>query len=209
VALEGAHGLADLAALHRRGLTMLGLTWSFSNRYAGSSGDGGGGLTPEGERLVAQAQAMGVLVDVSHASRVATLDTCRVARAPIVASHSNAAAVADVPRNLTDPEIRCIAETGGVIGVNLHSAFLGSPASAARAADHFEHLRRIGGIGVVALGSDFDGIIRPPGDVPTAAELPRIWEELRRRGWAEWEIELARGENFLRAWAAARSIAGV
>ena len=211
-AVEGAQGIGDLDALRRlrdRGLMMLGLTWSISNQYAGSSADKGGGLTPEGRALVDAAQGMGVLVDVSHASRQTTLDVCRGSRAPVVASHSNAAAVMGHARNLGDDEIACIAATGGVIGLNLHGPFVGTPADVKRAADHVEHLRAIGGLGVVALGSDFDGIITPPADLKTARDLGRIWDELRRRGWNDAAIEAVRGENFLRAWAVARSLAGL
>ncbi|MFZ5482390.1 MAG: dipeptidase [Myxococcota bacterium] len=206
-ALEGAHGLGDLAALHARGLAMLGLTWSFSNPYAGSSGDQGGGLTDAGRKLVAEAQRLGILVDVSHASRQTTLDVCRASAAPIVASHSNADSVAAHARNLSDEEIACIARTGGVIGVNFHASFVGKGASVAKVADHADHLKKVGGAGVVALGSDYDGIITPPPDLADASKLGALWDELRRRGWTEPEIAAARAENFLRAWAVARQLA--
>ncbi len=214
VSLEGAHGIdtsgiEGLRRLHERGLSLLGLTWSLSNRFAGSSGDGGGGLTPDGVALVAEANRLGVVIDVSHASRATTEETCRVTTAPIIASHSNAHAVHAHARNLTDAEIRCIAATGGVIGLNFHDSFVGKPASVARVADHAEHLRAVGGLGVVALGSDYDGIIKPPPDLADASMLPALWAELGRRGWSESDLMLVRGENFLRAWAAARSIAGV
>lgn len=210
VALEGAHGLGDgpwqpaFEQLVDRGLAMLGLTWSLSNRFAGSSADGGGGLTEAGRALVAAARARGVLLDVSHASRKTTLEVCRGATAPVVASHSNAWALTPADRNLTDEEIRCIAQTGGVIGLNLHAPFLGKGADVARVADHAQHLAEVGGHGVVALGSDFDGFIRTPAGLPDAAALPALWVELRSRGWTEAQIAGARGENFLRAWAAAQ-----
>ncbi|MES2640033.1 MAG: membrane dipeptidase [Myxococcota bacterium] len=217
--LEGAHGidttgLDGLRALHARGLSMLGLTWSFSNRFAGSSGDAGAqpagtGLTDDGRALVAEAQRLGVLVDLSHASVATTLEVCRASLVPVLASHSDAAAVKPHVRNLTDEEIGCIAATGGVVGLNLHSTFLGSPAGVKKAADHVEHLRDIGGIGVVALGSDFDGLITPPPDIATASSLGVLWDELRRRGWTEPAIQAVRGENFLRAWWVARSLANV
>ena len=212
--LEGAHGIAEsglegLRRLQGRGLSMLGLTWSFSNDYAGSSGDGGGGLTTKGRELVAEARRLGVLVDVSHASRATTLDVCRGASIPVIASHSGAAALRAVPRNLSDEEIACIAATGGVIGLNLHGPFLGDAPSVKVAADHLEHLREVGGIGVVALGSDYDGIIQPPPDLKTAADLGKLWDELRRRGWTEPMLDAVRGENFLRAWWVARSLAGL
>lgn len=214
VSLEGAHGIdatgiAGLRRLHARGLSLLGLTWSFSNRFAGSSGDGGHGLSDEGRALVAEANRLGIVVDVSHASRETTLETCAVSTAPVIASHSDTAVVAPALRNLTDEEIRCIAGSGGVVGLNLHSTFLGQPASIAKVVDHAEQLRRVGGVGVVALGSDFDGLIQPPPDLPDASALPALWAAFRDRGWSDAEVDLVRGENFLRAWAATRSLAGL
>lgn len=208
--LEGAHGVDESGAeglrnLRDRGLAVVGLTWSFSNRFAGSSGDGGGGLTDDGRALIAAANRLGVLVDVSHASRPATLQACAASTAPVIASHSDAFAVAGHARNLTDEEIACVAKTGGVIGLNLHSTFLGKPASVAKAADHADHLKEVGGAGVVALGSDYDGLIAPPADLKDASALGALWAELRRRGWTDAEIRGMRGENFLRAWGAAQA----
>ncbi len=204
-ALEGAHGIdtsgiVGLRKLHARGLSLLGLTWSFSNRYAGSSGDKGGGLTAEGRALVAEANDLGVVLDVSHASREATLEVCKRSRAPVIASHSDAHALQPHARNLDDEAIRAIAATGGVIGLNLHRPFLGKPGTLARAADHADHLKRVGGAGVVALGTDFDGMIVPPTDLADTSGIGALWKELARRGWTEDEIRGVRGENFLRAW---------
>lgn len=210
-ALEGAHGLepgpTGLREAWARGVSMVGLTWSFSNAYAGSSGDGGGGLTEAGRTLVAEAQRLGMMIDVSHASPAATRETCALARAPIVASHSNAKAVNPHARNLGDDEIRCIAATGGVIGVNVHGPFVGPSADVARVADHLDHLRAVGGAGVVALGSDWDGIIQPARGLADASGVPALVDELRRRGWTEAELAGFRGENFLRAWQAALDVA--
>jgi membrane dipeptidase len=211
-AMEGAHGLdaagvAGLAPLHARGLSLIGLTWSFSNRYAGSSGDEGGGLSADGRALIAEANRLGVLVDVSHASRASTLETCGASKAPVVASHSDAAGVTANKRNLSDEEIRCIASSGGVIGLNFHAPFVGSGANVSRIADHAEYLKSVGGASVVALGSDFDGYIVAPAGLPDAAGIPALWEELRRRGWTEAELRGVRGENFLRAWERAQAAA--
>lgn len=206
IALEGAHGLGDgdwsarLDALHARGLSMLGVTWSFSNRFAGSSGDGGGGLTEEGRALVARARALGIALDVSHASRAATLEICRGSPVPVIASHSDAHALNPVPRNLTDEEIRCIAATGGVIGLNFHAPFVGGARDVAAVADHADHLAAVGGHGVVALGSDFDGMITTPAGLSDAGDLGALWAELRSRGWTEEQLAGLRGESFLRAW---------
>ena len=208
VALEGAHGLGedwrwDLYALQQRGLGMVGLTWSLSNRFAGSSADDGGGLTNEGRALVATAQRAGLMIDVSHASRQTTLDVCAMSQAPVIASHSGARAIYDHPRNLGDDELKCIAATGGVVGLNLHGPFLGGERDIEAAAKHLEHIRSVAGLEAVALGSDYDGIIQPAQGLPHAGALPTLWEALTARGWEDDEVEALRGENFMRAWAAA------
>jgi membrane dipeptidase len=203
--MEGAHGLGvdwrpRLAELHARGLSLLGLVWSNSNQFAGSSGDGGGGLTDDGRQLVAEARRLGIVLDVSHASRAATLEVCRGATVPVIASHSDAFAVYNNARNLSDDEIRCIAATGGVIGLNFHASFVRNPADIAAVADHADYLVAVGGAGVVALGSDFDGYIRKPAGLEDSSKLPDLWAELRRRGWSEDQLSALRGGNFLRAW---------
>ncbi len=211
LALEGAQGLdgatpgdwrAPLAKLEARGLRMVGLTWSFSNRFAGSSGDSGKGLTDDGRALVSQLARDGVIVDLSHASRATTLEVCGASKVPVIASHSNSYAVAANARNLTDEEIRCVAATGGVIGVNFHATFVGGTRDLKAVADQAEAIARIGGFDSVALGSDFDGLIKVPAGLEDASRLPALWSELRRRGWTEAQIRGMRGENFLRVWEA-------
>jgi membrane dipeptidase len=209
LALEGAHGIEvsgeeGLRRLHARGLSMLGLAWSLSNRFAGSSGDGGGGLTADGRALMAEAERLGVLVDVSHSSRQTTLDVCAVATRPLVASHSGVRALMDVPRNLSPEELRCIAATGGVIGVNFHAPFLapGEP-GVAQVADHIHAIVAAVGIEHVAIGSDWDGDITVPRGLESARGLPALWEELARRGYTAEELALVRGGNFRRVWSEA------
>ncbi|MCB9743234.1 MAG: membrane dipeptidase [Alphaproteobacteria bacterium] len=208
--LEGAHGLgedwrADLQELHRRGLAVLGLTWSFSNRFAGSSGDKGGGLSEDGRALVAEARRLGLLIDLSHASYETTMEVCAGAPAPVIASHSDVKALREHPRNLSDEELRCIAATGGVVGVNFHRPFLPEAGDLGTAADVADHLRAVGGDALPALGTDYDGLIRVPEGLPDASALPKLWAELERRGWSEAQLEAMQGENFVRAWAAAQA----
>jgi membrane dipeptidase len=215
LSMEGAHGLGTDAdwvdvfqQFYDRGLRLLGITWSFSNRFAGSSGDGGAGLTEEGRALVKLARERGVILDVSHASRQTTMEICTDSPMPVIASHSNAKALRSVARNLTDEEIRCIAATGGVIGLNFHASFVSGgeqgPATVSRVADHAEHLAKVGGHGVVALGTDFDGYIKKPIGLEDASKIPALWEELVRRGWSPEQIAGVRGENFMRTWERAR-----
>lgn len=212
-ALEGAHGLgpdwrADLAELQARGLVMLGLTWSQSNRFAGSSGDGGGGLTVDGRALVDEARRRGLLLDVSHASDATAWAVCRGAPAPVVASHSDARALHPHDRNLGDDLLRCIGESGGVVGLNFHAPFVGEGADPAALARHAVHMAAVAGPGVLALGSDFDGWIRTPAGLPHAGALGRLWSAMAAAGLSGPAVLAARGENFLRAWQGAIDAAG-
>ena len=210
VSMEGAHGLGDgdwaaaLDGFYARGLRLLGVTWSMSNRFAGSSGDGGGGLTEEGRALVQRARELKIVLDVSHASRQATLEICERSPVPIIASHSDAHGINENARNLTDEEIVCIAKTGGVVGVNFHAPFVGGERDVKAVADHVDYLAKLGGHRVVALGSDYDGMITVPKGLEDASKLPALWTELEERGWTEEQLDGLKGENFLRAWTIAQ-----
>ena len=211
ISLEGAHGLgeqnweATLDDLHRNGLAILALAWSFSNQFAGSSGDGGGGLSAKGRQLVRYAREMGILLDLSHASKTTTLQVCKNSPVPVIASHSNAAAVHAHNRNLSDEEISCIAKTGGVIGLNFHRPFLGGEANVAQVVAHANHVASVAGHEAVAIGSDFDGLIQPASGLSTAADMDNLWRALRKSGWTREQLDGIRGENFFRAWMAAYS----
>jgi membrane dipeptidase len=138
--VEGAHALgadgeglvvrlARLRQLAELGVRYLSPTWSNSNDFAGSSGDEGRarGLSEKGHALAAACAELGVLVDVSHVSDATFSDLLAWAHStglPLVASHSSSRALANHPRNLTDPQLRGVADTGGVASVNFCPAFL-------------------------------------------------------------------------------------
>jgi membrane dipeptidase len=125
--LEGAdplEGKADnLAHFHRLGVRNLIPAWS-DNEFSGTCMGSGGPLTGEGVRLAELAEALGVMLDTSHASDAAFAQICQIARRPFVASHSNCRALCPSPRNLTDEQIRALADRGGVMGINLSADFL-------------------------------------------------------------------------------------
>ena len=132
IGVEGGHAiensLDNLRALHRRGVRYLTLTWNNGNDWAGSSIGVGGtrtaGLTDFGREVIAEMNRLGMLVDLSHVSEATFFDAIGASRAPVIASHSSARAVADHPRNLTDDQLRAIARNGGVVNVNFFSRFL-------------------------------------------------------------------------------------
>ncbi len=132
IGVEGGHviegSLDHLRELHRRGARYLTLTWNNGNAWAGSSIGANhtrtGGLTPFGREVIAEMNALGMLVDVSHASDATVADVLSVARGPVIASHSSARSLAPHPRNLSDDQIRAIAGTGGVTNVNFYPRFI-------------------------------------------------------------------------------------
>jgi membrane dipeptidase len=151
------------------------------------------GLTDLGKQFCERLYARGALVDVSHVSDAAFLDIAAIARAagaPVVATHSNARALADHPRNLTDAQLEVIGDTGGVAGVNFHAPFVSSRGEATldEVVEHVEHMVKIAGVDHVAVGSDFDGGIRPAVGLDDASTLPRLDAALRARGMPRDEI---------------------
>ncbi len=137
IGVEGGHAIENsldkLRRLHQRGARYLTLTWNNSNDWADAAGDPPrhGGLTRFGRDVVRELNRLHMLVDVSHAADATLRDVLEVCAAPVVATHSNARARARHHRNLTDEQLRAIADTGGVIGVNAFPAFLDTDYGAA------------------------------------------------------------------------------
>ena len=130
IGVEGGHAIENslekLRLLHDRGARYLTLTWNNSNDWADSSLDvqRHGGLTEFGREVIREMNRLHMLVDISHTSDETAWDVLEVSTAPVVATHSNARALADHPRNLTDDLIRAIAASRGIIGINAFPAFL-------------------------------------------------------------------------------------
>ncbi|MET0793498.1 MAG: membrane dipeptidase, partial [Polyangiaceae bacterium] len=210
LAFEGAGQLADdpasLAVWAERGLRIVGLVHTFANELASSSGDPEAkpfGLTERGQAFVRRAFSLGLIVDVSHASDRAVSDILTLAAAEhgvVVATHSNARAVADHPRNLSDEQLRGIAASGGVISVNFHSPFLvrGRAATLNDVVAQVRHLTEVAGIDHVAIGSDFEGDIRPPHELADASRFPRLSAALAKAGFEPAAIRKIFADNALR-----------
>lgn len=154
-------------------------------------------LSESGRELVEGLKRRSILVDLAHMDRDPFLEICRSASSPVIVSHTGLAALKPMWRNIDDDQIRAVADTGGVIGVIMTPRYLGRP-GVEGIVDHLEHLIDIGGDEVAALGSDFDGLVRPPRDLVDIAGMPMITDELLRRGHGEDTIKKLLGENFLR-----------
>jgi membrane dipeptidase len=170
------------------------------------SPDVGPGLTDLGKALVRACNELGILIDVSHLNEKGFWDVVNTTTNPIVASHSNANALAPAVRNLTDKQLDAIRDSNGLVGINYHCGFLRSDGASKPAetslsliADHLIYVADRNGIDGVALGSDFDGAAMP-GDLKDAAGLPRLIDELRSRGFDDESLRKIGYENWLRVF---------
>lgn len=197
-ALEGDPDFVKV--LFDRGVRMMGLTWNNSNGLAdGALESTHGGLTSLGRTVLARMQDLGMVVDVSHLSEKSFWDLLGATQGPIVATHSNAASLVPHPRNLTDAQLRAVAERGGVVGVNFVPAFLGG-ASLARVFEHMGHMVSVTGPDSVALGSDFDGFTGRVNGLEDVSRLPDLTAGLLGRGYEPQTIKKILGENALRVF---------
>jgi membrane dipeptidase len=257
--IEGGHAIEDslpvLREMYRAGVRYMTLTHTNTNHWADSSGAFyepdfdpkkyavHGGLSEFGKDVVKEMNRIGMIVDVSHVSD-ATIDAVlAVSRAPVMASHSSCRALSNMPRNLTDDQIKRIVAKGGIVMINFGSGFLDQkvwdafregvakvkpewlkmretykkdpeklgaeleklfakmppPGRAAwtKVVEHIEHVIQVAGEDAVGLGTDFDGIPDPPVGMEDVSLLPKITEELLRRGHSEASVKKVLGENFL------------
>lgn len=195
-ATEGS--LNILHALYALGVRAIGLTHNKSSCAADGCWEAreGVGLTRFGVSLVQEMNRLGMLVDLAHVSPGAFFHALEVSAQPVLFSHGNARALCDHPRNLTDDQLRALAQQGGVIGVSFVPIFVDAQApTLERLLDHIDHIVGIAGIQSVALGSDFDG----GGTlIANVLEIESITAGLLARGYAEADVRAILGENALR-----------
>lgn len=154
-----------LQILYEKGVRLMTLLWNYENcigfPHSKDAAEHQRGLKEFGIEVVERMNDLGMIVDVSHLSEGGFYDVARYSKKPFVASHSCARALCDHSRNLTDEQLKCIAEAGGVVGVNFYAPFLRKDAEVSAIEDitaHIRHMIRVMGEECVAFGSDFDGI---------------------------------------------------
>lgn len=206
--LEGGaplHGeLSVLRTLHRLGLRMMQPVWNFRTELASGADDeaSGGGLTKLGREWVREMNRLGMVIDLSHITAPGFYHVLEESKHPILFTHGCCRSLHDHPRNLTDDQIKALAQNGGVIGITFVDSFLGpKPAESdyKSVADHIDHAVNLVGPRHVAVGSDFDGC-SPARGLTNVDELPNLTAELLHRGYKEEDLALILGGNFLRVF---------
>lgn len=157
------------------------------------------GVSAFGAEVIREMNRLGVMVDLSHASERSFYDALDISSQPIVCSHSSARALCDHPRNLTDDQMRALAQKGGVAQVTFYNGFLRTDqqASILDAIAHLNHMVKVMGIEHVGVGTDFDGDGGVPG-LASASELINFTRRLLRERYSEEDLRLIWGGNFLR-----------
>ena len=196
LSIEGARlvgsNLSRLAVLREYGVRVLAPVWG-GNELCGGAYDSEEGLTDFGKKLIKECETLGITIDVSHMSEKSFWDTVNISQKPIVATHSNAAAICGHRRNLSDTQVRTIAGSGGVIGVSVCAKHIAGkyaevlPDDAElfvkEFCDHIEHYIGLGDVvsGCICLGCDFDGTQTSVG-ITDVSCMTKVEKELLARG---------------------------
>ena len=189
--------MENLKRFYDLGYRLISLTWNGANCFGFPNSTDPElmklGLTDFGKESIEVMNELGIIIDVSHLSDGGFYDVAELSKKPFVASHSNARALTPHQRNLTDDMIKILADKGGFCGINFAPAFT-SPdikdtvSTVAHLADHADYLRDKGGIELVGLGSDLDGI-HGTLEVGQPTDLYKLFDELKKRGWSDDDIE--------------------
>jgi len=196
--------IADRAVLR---VTIIHLT---SSRLGASSAPGSSraaGLTNFGRTYIERLNELRIGVDLAHISRKGFFDAVEVhdKTQPLFVTHTGLAGVYEHWRNITDEQLRAVANTGGTVGVMLQASFLGRRGVTVRTmVDHLAHIVDTVGEDHASIGTDYDGAITPPKDLPGLWALPRVVQEMLERGWSDVRIRKILGGNALRVIEALR-----
>ncbi|MEO3994045.1 MAG: dipeptidase [Desulfurococcaceae archaeon TW002] len=203
--VEGADAIDDpydLVILKKLGVRSLGITWNYNNKWASSCFSiKDYGLTPDGEELIKYANKLGIVIDLAHASKKTVIDVLQVSKKPVMISHANVKSVHDHKRNVDDEILELLSQNKGVLGLSFVSSFI-SPKKRSSLNDlinHFMYVYERFGSSILAIGSDFHGLLGLPGPegLESVDKIQILLETLRSKGLSESDIRKIAYENAL------------
>ncbi|TFG17213.1 MAG: hypothetical protein EU531_04045 [Promethearchaeota archaeon] len=231
-AIEGAGMIGNdfsiLRNYYRLGLRCVMLTHNENNLLADGCGvKNPQGLTEYGYKFIDEVDELGMVLDVSHISEPSFWDIINNYSDPIIASHSNVRNLCDNVRNLTDEQIKAIAEKKGIIGINFYGGFIDKDmnnVNLERLIDHIDYIRDLVGISYVGIGPDFLNYVEKDfskeiskstlsigiepekvghlEDLREVSSLPNLIKRLRARGYSRDDIRRFMGKNFIQVYKA-------
>lgn len=189
--LEGK--IERVKEVYNLGIRFITLTWNFKNSIGHPNTNfeyQNQGLTKRGFEIVEEMEYQGIIPDCSHLSDQGFWDLVNICKKPFIATHSNARSITNHSRNLTDEMIKALANKGGVTGINFCAPFLGDNevSQISDMVSHIKHLKNLGGIDIIALGTDYDGIGNKV-EMKDISEIGLLGEALIKNGFKEEEVE--------------------
>jgi len=215
IGMEGLSGIGDnvelINTLYLLGVRHMSLTWNEENLLAtGVKGNPDRGLTKKGIEAVQLMEKLGIIIDTAHANDKTFWDIYENTTGLIIDSHSNARALCNDSRNLTDDQIKAIVERGGLIGLNSYNEFVHEDEDKRdihHFVEHLDYLVELAGIDHVGFGFDFFHYLRkgPVEDMnlgvkglETVAQVPDLIDILYNKGYSKEDIEKISYKNFYR-----------
>nr|XP_019935258.1 PREDICTED: dipeptidase 1 [Paralichthys olivaceus] len=211
IGVEGGHSLdsslGTLRVMYQLGVRYLTLTHSCNTPWAdnwrvdtGSEPSQHNGLSPFGKRLIVEMNRLGMLIDLAHVTVAVMNQVLDMSRAPVIFSHSSAYSVCPHKRNVPDDVLKRVNQTRGIVMVNFYNDYVtcSKTAKVSDVADHFDHIKKVAGAGIIGFGGDYDGVTRLPEGLEDVSKVPNLVAELLRRGWTDEEVKAALGNNLLR-----------
>ncbi|XP_047219258.1 dipeptidase 1 [Girardinichthys multiradiatus] len=211
IGVEGGHSidssLATLRIMYYMGARYLTLTHSCNTPWAdnwlvdtGSEPSEHNGLSAFGKQLIAEMNRLGMLIDLAHVPVKVMNEVLEMSKAPVIFSHSSAYTICPHKRNVPDDILAKVHQKGGIVMVNFYNDYVtcSNTANLSDVADHFDHIKKVGGVDIVGFGGDYDGVTRVPEGLEDVSKYPYLVAELLRRGWTDEDVKAALGENLLR-----------
>ena len=202
LSMEGAYALDDIDDLwiyYNLGVRCVGLTWNFDNRYAASCVSRKDyGLTDEGEELIREANKLGIIIDLAHASKKTHLEAAEVSKLPLINSHANPRRIHRTPRNVDDEMYEAIKRTGGIVGFMCE--LTGGKKDIEAYADCVTYVYENFGPDIIAIGTDYFGLIgaNPPRGLEDITKFEKLFGLLTEKGMDEKDVEKFAYKNALR-----------
>ena len=202
LALEG--DIANIRHFADRGVVYITLCHNGDNDICDSARGNNthNGVSDFGAKVISEMNRLGVMVDLSHAHEKSFWDAMNISATPIVCSHSSCRALCDHPRNLTDSQMKSLADKGGVCQITIYHGFLRTEGEATvrDVLEHLDHAVKVMGIDHVGIGTDFDGDGGVRG-MASSADFVNFTRMLMAKRYNEKDIQAILGGNFLRVMA--------